>query len=91
MVQREEEVRVFSPVFEQWISLEVSALPGEEETASSVEEWLNEGGDEQLNPVKGALPKFKKKYWGPVGNVLREFSIEVIGKVTTEMITGRFL
>ena len=80
---------VFSPVFEQWISLEVSALPGEEETEISVEKWLKEGGDEQLKPVKGALPKFKKKYWGPVGKVLKGFTIEVIEKVTVEMIMGR--
>ena len=88
IVEIDNEVRVFSPVFEQWISLEVSAVPGEDENASSVEEWLKEGGNEKLNPVKGALPKFKKKYWGPVGNVIKEVSFGIIEKITVEMIVG---
>lgn len=88
MIRKDDLVLVFSPVLEQWISLEISAMPGEEENVDNVEEWLNEGGNDHLNPVKGTLPNFKKKYWKPVGSILKELSLDVIGKVTVEMIMG---
>ncbi len=43
--------------------LEISASSGSEEPQASVESWLKSGGKEVVDPVKGALPKFKKKYW----------------------------
>jgi hypothetical protein len=52
---------------------------------------MKEGGEDHLSPVKGTLPRFKKKYWKPVGSVLKEISIEVIEKVTLEMIMGRLV
>ena len=91
MVKRGETVRVFSPVFEQWITLEVSAIPGEEENVSTVEEWMREGGEDHLDPVKGVLPRFKKKYWKTVSNVVKEFSFEMIQSVTVDMIMGRLM
>jgi len=90
MVRQGDNVHVFSPVFEQWITLEVSAIPGEEESATTVEAWMKDGGDEKLEPVKGILPRFKKKYWKSVGNVLKEVSFELISRVTVDMITGQF-
>ncbi len=88
MIRRGDLVSVFSPVFEQWISLEVSAMPGEEENANNVEQWLRESGNDLLNPVKGALPNFKKKYWSPMGYILKQFSFELIEKITVDMLTG---
>lgn len=69
---------LFSPAFERWVSREVSTAPGEEETAADVEAWLAEGGRERLRPVKGALPKFKQRYWPIVGEVVKELSFELI-------------
>ena len=69
---------LFSPAFERWVSREISAVPGEEETAADVEAWLVEGGRERLRPVKGALPKFKQRYWPIVGEVVKELSFELI-------------
>ena len=69
---------LFSPAFELWVSREVSAVPGQEETAADVEAWLVEGGRERLRPVKGALPKFKQRYWPIVGEVVKELSFELI-------------
>ncbi|MFC2028860.1 AAA-like domain-containing protein [Chloroflexota bacterium] len=91
MVEKDEFVYVFSPVFEQWISIEVAVMPGEEETVSSVEQWMAEGGYDQFDTVKKTLPKFKKKYWGAIGNVIKEFTLEVIGKITVDMITGSLI
>ena len=72
---------LFSPGFARWISREVSAGPGEEETPADVEAWLAEGGLERLKPAKGAFPKFKKKYWPIMGEVLKELSFELIAGV----------
>ena len=72
---------LFSPSFGRWIGREVTAGPGEEEATADVEAWLTEGGLERLQPAKGALPKFKKKYWPIMGEVLKELSFELIAGV----------
>jgi hypothetical protein len=86
VVEREDEYHIFSPIFSQWISLEISAAPGEEETPDTVEEWLQAGGDEKLQLVKNVFPKFKKKYWNTIGIIVKDISIDIIEKVTVEMI-----
>ena len=78
---------LFSPSFGRWIGREVTAGPGEEEPTADVEAWLAEGGLERLQPVKGALPKFKKKYWPIMGEVLKELSFELIAGAAL----GKFL
>lgn len=80
------EYRLLSPSLERWIAREISATPQTEEDAESVEEWLRAGGRERLQPVKGALPKFKKQYWPIVGNVLREMSFELAGAAAFEIL-----
>jgi hypothetical protein len=72
---------LFSPSFGRWIGREVTAGPGEEETAADVQTWLTEGGLERLQPVKGKLPRFKKRYWPIMGEVLKELSFELIAGV----------
>lgn len=86
LIHRNSEYHLFSPTFQQWIGYEISAAPGEEESVDSVESWLKEGGDEQLNPVKGMLPRFKKKYWPAVGSVIKDLTFEMIGNITVDMI-----
>jgi hypothetical protein len=72
---------LFSPSFGRWIGREVTAGPGEQETTADVEGWLEDGGLERLQPAKGALPKFKKRYWPIMGEVLKELSFELIAGV----------
>jgi hypothetical protein len=84
--EREGEYRLLSPSLERWIAREISATPQTEEDAESVEEWLRAGGRERLQPVKGALPKFKKQYWPIVGDVLREMSFELAGAAAFEIL-----
>ena len=72
---------LFSPSFGRWISREVTAGPGEEEPTADVEAWMAEGGLERLQPVRGTLPKFKKRYWPLMGEVLKEVSFELIAGV----------
>lgn len=72
---------LFSPGFGRWIGREVTAGPEEEESTADVEAWLAEGGLERLQPVRGALPKFKKRYWPLMGEVLKELSFELIAGV----------
>jgi hypothetical protein len=73
--------RLFSPAFECWLAREMVAPEGQEESPASVEAWLAEGGRERLQPVKGALPRFKKKYWPILADVLKEISFEMIAGV----------
>jgi uncharacterized protein len=83
--------RLLSPSLERWIGLEISAGPGEEESQSSVQEWLKSGGKEELEPVSGFLPKFKKKYWPIVGGMAVDLSMELIGSITWEVLTKGML
>jgi hypothetical protein len=78
--------RLFSISLERWIGREISAIPGEEETETSVQEWLNSGGREEIKPVSGALPKFKKKYWPVISSVIKELSLEMATTATAELV-----
>ena len=66
---------------------EISAVPGQEESQASVQEWLAAGGREEMEPVSGILPKFKKKYWPVVSGLALDLSLELIGAVTWEILT----
>ena len=69
---------LFSPSLERWVAQEVLAPAGQEESQATVEAFLAEGGRDRLEPVKGALPRFKKKYWPVMGDILKEVSFELI-------------
>jgi hypothetical protein len=79
--------RLLSPSLERWIAREISAVPGQEESQASVQEWLAAGGREEMEPVSGILPKFKKKYWPVVSGLALDLSLELIGAVTWEILT----
>lgn len=83
----EKTYRLLSPSLERWIAREISAAPGQEETQASVKEWLAAGGRDEIEPVSGILPKFKKKYWPVVSGVALDLSLELIGAVTWEILT----
>ncbi|MBI9049742.1 MAG: ATP-binding protein [Anaerolineaceae bacterium] len=89
MIENNGEYKIFSPIFENWILLEVSALPGEEESAQDVERWLKESGNDKLGVEKEKYFQIKKKYWKSFGAFLKDFSTEVISKITIDMVTGR--
>lgn len=76
----------FSPSLESWIIREIAAAPGEEESLETVASWLGAQDTDVLEPVKGVLPKFKKKYWPVVSTVLRELSFELAGAATFELL-----
>jgi hypothetical protein len=78
--------RMFSVSLERWILREISAAQGEEESEESVQSWLTSGGREELVPVSGLLPKFKKKYWPVVGSVMKEITFELASAATFELI-----
>jgi len=79
--------RLLSPSLEGWIAREISSIPGEEESQASVQAWLAAGGRDEMEPVSGLLPKFKKKYWPVVSGVALDLSLELIGAVTWEILT----
>ncbi len=79
--------RLLSPSLARWIALEISAPPGEEESQDSVQAWLASDGKATLEPVRGILPKIKKKYWPIVSGIALELSLELAGAVTWELLT----
>jgi uncharacterized protein len=78
--------RLFSPTLERWVRQEIIAAPGEEETQTTAEEWLNSGKRDDLKQVKGVLPKFKKKYWPLLGDIAKELSFEFAAAGAFELI-----
>lgn len=83
--------KLLSSSLERWITREISAGPESEESQASVDEWLRSGGKDVVDPVKGALPKFKKKYWPVVSTILQEMSFEVAGSVVFELLLKTLL
>jgi hypothetical protein len=78
---------LLSPSLERWIAREISAVPGEEESQASVQEWLKSGGREELEVTSNFLRKFKKKYWSIVGGLAVDLSMELIGAITWQVLT----
>jgi hypothetical protein len=87
----QETYHLFSPRFVTWILREIAAVSGEEESRTSVEEWLRSHEHDQVEPLKGALPKFKKKYWPVVSSVLHEMTFELAGAATFELLIKALL
>lgn len=75
------------PHFAEWIRREMMVNPGEEEDANSVENWLQEGGREDLMEVKGFIPSFKRRYWPVLGNILKEVSFEFAAGLIMSLVT----
>jgi len=78
--------RLLSESLERWINREIAAGEEDEESPASVESWLKSGGKEMVEPLKGALPRFKKKYWPILSTVLQEMSFELAGAATFEFL-----
>ncbi|MBW6471886.1 MAG: hypothetical protein K0B14_02075 [Anaerolineaceae bacterium] len=78
---------ILSPSLERWIAQEILVAPGEEESQATVNEWLKSGGKENLEPVIGFMPKFKKKYWPVIANFSKEISMELIGGIAFEILS----
>lgn len=57
----------------------------------SVEQWLKAGNDEKLTPVKGVLPKFKKKYWPLMTTVAKQLSIEFAQSLAVDLFMSSFM
>ena len=88
MIINNDEYKIFSPIFLNWILFEISASPGEEESIQDVEKWLAESGSAELGVNKDKYSKIKKRYWKTFGSFMKDFSIELIGKVTLDMVMG---
>jgi hypothetical protein len=77
---------IFSPSFERWILNEIRAVPGEEESQGTVEQWLKSKGREQLKEVGKVFPHVKKQYWPIMAEFLVHFSIESAVVAAVEII-----
>ena len=88
LVKKDGGIGLFSTSYTTWIITELSAAPDEQESTTSVEQWIKSNEEENLENAKDVLSKTKKKYWPIVGKVLKEFSVEVIGKMAVEILMG---
>ena len=88
IVKKNEKIALFSSSYDDWIALELSASPGEEESEASVDAWVQSQKDRDLQRSKDALSKTKKKYWPVVGEVFKEFSAEILGSIAVGIIKG---
>lgn len=86
LIQYMDYYKIFSPSFQQWIGLEVLAIPGEEESTESVEEWLNNRGNIKARLEKSLLPKYKKKYWPAISQLAQDITSEFLIEVTSDLI-----
>lgn len=84
---KSETYHILSSSFEHWIAKEILASPGEEESEISLSEFLTSTEHDDVEPISGILPKFKKKYWPLLTNLTHEFSIGLIGNIVCEIIT----
>ena len=88
LIEKDDKISLFSSSYAGWIGVELTAVPGEEESESSVEKWIHSYKDDELVQTKEVLTKTKKKYWPVVGKVLKEFSVEIIGEIAVNMMRG---
>ena len=86
--EESESFYLFSPSLERWIGREIAATPEEEESLDSVQAWVKESGQTVGAPIQGALPRFKRKYWPVVSNILKELSFELAGAATFELLVA---
>lgn len=84
---QDDRYHILSPSLERWIAREIMASPGEEESETSVSEWLSSTGQQEIEPVKGILPKFKKKYWPILANFTKDISLGLVGNIAVELLT----
>jgi AAA+ ATPase superfamily predicted ATPase len=84
LIEKDGNISLFSSSYAQWIGVELTAAPGEEESEASVEEWIHSNKERKMIHTKKVLTKTKKKYWPLVGLVLKEFSIDIIGKIAVD-------
>jgi len=88
LVKSGNQISLFSTSYNDWIALELTAAPGEEESEASVDAWVKSQRDKDLADKKDAILKTKKKYWPVVGEVFKEFSAEVLGSIAVNLIKG---
>lgn len=86
IAETESQYRIFSSTFENWVRKEILSAPGEEESTTTVEDWLKSGGRENLNETKKLLPGFKKKYWILMFELFKDFSMEFAAASTIEIV-----
>jgi hypothetical protein len=91
LIQFDDHCSLFSPSLGRWLAHELAASDDDAEDAASVEAWLKSGGREAVAPVRGALPRFKKKYWPYLAELLKELSVEVLVKAMSALATGQLL
>ncbi|MEE4193886.1 MAG: TIR domain-containing protein [Anaerolineae bacterium] len=61
--ESQETYHILSPSLEHWIEREIHAPFGEEETESTVKDWLSTSGHAEITEISKLLPMVKRKYW----------------------------
>jgi len=78
----DERFNLFSPLFSEWLIMEVSVKGGEEHNDHTVDEWLeSRGGIDRTawNKMSRSFPRFKQEYWSLLADFALNASAEVAG------------
>jgi hypothetical protein len=76
----------FSPSFANWIKKELVNAPGDEESTTTVNEWVKAEGKTQTKETEKTLPKIKRKYWPVIAEFLQEFTMKFAVSGSIEII-----
>ena len=87
-LKQNERFDVFSPLFADWLLMEMSVGAGEEADEQTAQQWIEErGGIERTtwNRIRRAFPRLKKEYWPLLGEFLRDTSAEIAAQLIVNM------
>jgi len=87
-IERDGQFNLFSPLFADWLLVEMSAGTGEGADGQTVQEWIEaRGGIERSvwDRVRGVFPTFKQRYWPLFAEFLKSASAEVVTEVILSM------
>lgn len=87
-LKKDQQVTLYSPLFADWMTLEMSVRAGEEADERTAREWFDErGGVERgtWDKIKLSVPKLKQQYWPMLGDLIKSASAEVAAQVIVNL------
>jgi serine/threonine-protein kinase len=88
IVEQDELLGIFSPLFAEWMLAEMAVGAGEEADAQTAQEWVEQrGGIEQTtwDKVKRTFPRLKREYWPLLGEFVKDASAEIAAQLILNM------
>ena len=81
---------IFSKSFSRWIKHELHAMPGDEESQTSVDEWVRAGGLKISMETAGVFLHFKKRYWPIISEFIEELTLKSMAEDAVGLLLSAF-